>query len=196
MGLRNVITPTESTTIMVPAKSEMVKKNFYMDMIASKYTGKNPFKRWWSRKMFIHKCREIQSRSPSFGELWYFSEFIKTAERVYFLNNCQKGIIFSSKSYKAGENGFIIDATEKLSVRIVVKLYSDDSKVIMDIIRTNGSNMSTEHIFINNDWTSDKKEYDELLIDNAIGIINAHIIKLLQYCWDRVGSYDNMDIIL
>ena len=193
MGLKSVITPSEPTTVYTPIKTETVDKNPYMDIVATKYTGTNWFLKWLNKRAFNKKLKEIQSRSPSFGELWYFAEFIKTAERVYFVDNRQKSWFYSSRSYGPGENGFVLDV-EMLPIRIVVKLYSDDSRVVMNISRTNGSNMTTEHTFINNSWTDDRKEYDEILIDTVIGAINHMIILLLKDCWSRAGLYNNLDI--
>lgn len=163
--------------------------NYFMKEIENKYLGRNPFKKMinrWKHRKFINK---IRSWSPSVGVLWFFADFIKIAERVYFFNNKNGGPLFSSNSYRYGENGFSI-ISDHDKVKINCKLYIDDQKVAIEIKRLNGSNMITEHTFQNNTWHYDKDNYDEVLIDNVIGIINKSIIDLVEYCWDRKGSFD------
>jgi len=163
--------------------------NYFMREIETKYTGKNIFKRfkcWRSHRKFI---ANIRTWSPSIGMLWFFADFIKLSERIYFYDNRKNGRMFSSDGYTYGENGFIINS-EHDKLQLTCKLYSDTQKVVIQIKRLNGTNMVTEHVFVDNQWTLDKEKYDEVLIDNVIGIINCAIIELVEYCWDHRGSYD------
>lgn len=165
--------------------------NYFMAEVESKYMGRNPFKKlacYIKHKRFIKK---IRNWSPSIGVLWFFADFIRIAERVYFFDNRKDGALFSSSSYSYGENGFIITSHDD-NVKLTCKIYSDDQKVIIEIKRLNGSNLITEHSFQNNEWSydSDRSIYDEVLIDNAIGIINRSMIELVEYCWNHKGSYD------
>ena len=75
-------------------------------------------------------------------------------------------------------------------VIITVKMYSDTQQIIMDIKRTNGTNMMTTLSFKENNWEEPPEEASIILLDNVIGIINRHIVMLLQYCYDRRGSND------
>lgn len=166
--------------------------NRYLDIVEKKYVGSNPILRWWSDLQFKRACKKIQKESPSIGCLWYMADFIKLAERVYFYNNNRKtGFLFSSSSYSAGENGFVINDPDNF-LEIVVKLFSDDQMVIVSVKRTNGTNMITEHTFINNQWTGDRQNYDEVLIDNIIGLMNSATISLMQYCYNKKGSFDHI----
>lgn len=169
--------------------SETVSNRF-LDKVEEKYIGRNPILRLISRIKFNKFCRDIMKSSPSLGVLWYFADFIKLAERVYFFNNVKDGKLFSSRSYVAGENGFIVNAIEE-GVRILVKLDSDTQSVLLEIKRPN--NLTTEHRFINNQWGDDRQDYDEVLIDNIIAIMNSYMVGLLKWCWDRKGNFDSYE---
>jgi hypothetical protein len=155
--------------------------------VEEKYLGKNPITKFIANYKFNKFCKETMRSSPSLGVLWYFADFVKLAERVYFYGNTKDSSIYSSKSYQSGQNGFIINDKDN-ELRIVVLLDSDEQSVRVEIKRT------TEHMFINNAWTEDRENYDEVLIDNAIGIINSHMVSLLKWCWNKKGSYDSYSI--
>lgn len=171
---------------------KITKTNFsngFLNIIDKKYTGFNPIKKLISRVRFNLTCRKIFNTSPSFGQLWSFSDFIKLAEKIFFYNNKSGSTLFSSASYKIGENGFVI-TSDVDHVNVTLKLYSDTQSIIMEIKRTNGTNMMTSLRFKENDWDGTPDEADIILLDNVIGIINRHIVMLLRYCYDRRGSYD------
>lgn len=178
---------------------KITKSNFangYLNIIDAKYTGFNPILKLISRIKFNRACKRIFNTSPSFGQLWSFADFIKLAEEVFFFNNNSKSQLYSSWSYKVGENGFVI-TSEADHVTLIVKLYSDNQCIAMDIKRTNGTNRTTNMLFENGDWSPDKerKDTDIILLDNVIGIINRHIIMLLEYCYKRRGSEDYEKLI-
>lgn len=172
--------------------AKIVKTNFangFLNIIDKKYTGFNPIKKLISWYSFRRTCRKVFDTSPSFGQLWSFADFVKLAEEIFFYNNKSGSTLFSSSSYKVGENGFVITSPVD-NVIITVKLYSDTQSITMDIKRTNGTNMVTTLKFKENDWEETPKESSIILLDNVIGIINRHIVMLLRYCYDRRGSYD------
>ena len=171
---------------------KIVKTNFsngFLNIIDKKYTGFNPIRKLISRIRFKRACKKVFDTSPSFGQLWSFATFIRLAEEIFFYNNKRDSLLYSSASYKAGENGFVI-TSEIDHVIITVKMYSDTQQIIMDIKRTNGTNMMTTLSFKENNWEDPPEEASIILLDNVIGIINRHIVMLLQYCYDRRGSYD------
>ena len=171
---------------------KIVKSNFsngFLNVIDKKYTGFNPIRKLISRIRFNITCRKIFNASPSFGQLWNFATFIRLAEEIFFYNNKRDSLLYSSASYKAGENGFVI-TSEVDHVIITVKMYSDTQQIAMDIKRTNGTNMMTSLRFKENEWEETPEESAIILLDNVIGIINRHIVMLLRYCYDRRGSYD------
>ena len=171
---------------------KITKTNFsngFLNIIDKKYTGFNPIKKWISMIQFRRTCRKVFNTSPSFGQLWSFADFVKLAEEIFFYNNKSGSVLFSSNSYKIGENGFVITSSID-NVIITIKLYSDTQSIVMDIRRTNGTNMTTTLKFKENNWDGTPKESDIILLDNVIGIINRHIVMLLRYCYDRRGSYD------
>ena len=136
---------------------KITKTNFsngFLNIIDKKYTGFNPIKKLISWIKFRRTCRKTFNTSPSFGQLWSFSD------------------------------------SDIDHVVITLKLYSDTQGIIMDVKRTNGTNMVTSLKFKENDWEEPPKESDIILLDNVIGIINRHIVMLMQYCYDRRGSYD------
>lgn len=173
-------------------KGKVVKTNFsngFLNIIDKKYTGFNPIMKLISRIKFNRICKKIFNTSPSFGQLWNFANFIRLAEEIFFYNNKRDSLLYSSASYKAEENGFVI-TSEIDHVIITVKMYSATQEIIMDIKRTNGTNMMTTMRFKENDWEDPPEEGSIVLLDNVIGIINRHIVMLLRYCYDRRGSYD------
>lgn len=173
-------------------KGKIIKTNFsngFLNIIDKKYTGFNPIKKLISNLKFKLTCRKIFNTSPSFGQLWTFCNFIRLSEEIFFYNNKRDSLLYSSSSYSAGENGFII-SSDVDHVIITVKMYSDEQRIAMDIKRTNGTNMMTSLKFKENNWEEDPDESSIILLDNIIGIINRHIVMLLKYCYDRRGSYD------
>lgn len=168
------------------------KLNRFLDEVEKKYLGKNIIKKWISQYKFNKFCKETMKSSPSLGVLWYFADFIRLAERIYFFNNSKDGSLYSSYTYNIGENGFIINDKDN-NVRVTVKLNSDQQKVLLEVNRSSGTGKRTEHCFKDNKWTEDRENYDEVLIDNIIGIINSHIVALMKYCWNAKGSYDNLN---
>lgn len=164
--------------------------NTYMDQVELKYIGNNPIKKLISQHKYNKYISRLRKQSHSIGSLWFFADFVKLAERVYFYNNKKDSPngVYSSNSYHTGENGFIITATDK-DVVINCKLYSDTQKVILEAKRLNGTNKITELEF-NGSSPLKTDDYDEVLIDNIIGIINRYIIKVLNFCWYSKGSFD------
>ena len=177
---------------MINMNGKTIKTNFangYLNIIDKKYTGFNPILKWISKIRFKRTCRKIFNTSPSFGQLWNFASFVRLAEEIFFYNNKRDSTLYSSASYKAGENGFVI-TSEIDHVVITVKMYSDTEQIAMDVKRTNGTNMMTTFLFRSNDWEGEPSESDIVLLDNIIGIINRHIVMLLEFCYLRRGSYD------
>lgn len=126
--------------------------------------------------------KKIDTGSPSFGVLWNFAEFIQYAELVYFYDNRKDSAIYSSTAYVPTQTGFKITTDETV---IVVKLYSDNKKVGMDIERLKGNKTKSSYVFINEEWTEEPDEYDMLLVDYIIDVINKSMIWMLNYCIDK-----------
>lgn len=139
-------------------------------------------------KYFTHKLKlrkffkTLDEGSPSFGVLWSFSEFIQYAEVVYSFPNDRDGVLYSSRSYSPGESGFKISRDD---MSITVKLWSDTNKVGIDIQNKEGSKFKSSYTFIRQSWTEDPDEYDILLIDRVIDVINKNMIQLTKWCIDK-----------
>lgn len=164
----------------------------YMDHIENKYTGNNPIRKWLDNQKHKKFMKKISTMSHSIGTLWFFADFIKIAEVVYFYDNKNGSYIFSSRQYSYGENGFIIH-DEKNKVIINCKLFSDDQKIGIEVKRTSGSNMSTEFTYSNNEWDFSKVKldgYTNVLVDNTLAIISDAIVFLMEFCWNQQGNYD------
>lgn len=144
------------------------------------------------RFSFLHPIKTIRSRielgkfvktikngSPSLGVLWNFADFIKYAERIYFTRN-SKDFLYSSSEYKPGENGFIINRKD-IGIVITCKLYSEDQVVGLDLEYKN-SKLKTNYTFKEGHWDKDPDDYDEILIDRIIEIINNMMLHWLQEC--------------
>ena len=162
-----------------------------MEIVQDKYLGKNPFTRWLNRRRYKKACEKIRGKSHTIGSLWFFCEFIRLAESVYFFDNKKGSYVFSSRSYEYGKNGFRINDTD-IGVEVACELNSDEQSIQIGIKRMNGSNMVTEFIYQNGQWDFIKGDsaYSRVLIDNAIAIINKAIIHVLDFCWNANGSYD------
>lgn len=163
--------------------------NYFIKEVESKYLGRNPFKKFTSYLRYKKFIKKVRSWSPSIGSLWFFADFVKLAEKAYFFDNRRDSKIFSSSSYEYGENGFII-TDEKSNIRINCKLYTNTQKVMLEVKRLNGSNMTTVHILENGIWNYNPDGCDEILIDNVIGVINSAIIYVFDFCYKRKGNFD------
>ena len=142
-----------------------------------KFSFRHPIKTLESKRELKKFVRAIRRGSPSLGVLWNFADFIKYAERIYFTPN-SKDQLYSSNEYKPGENGFRINGTD---IIITCKLYSEDQTVGIDLEYKN-SRLKTRYTFCENTWQEEPDEYDELLIDRVIDIINNHMLQLLERC--------------
>jgi len=87
--------------------------------------------------------------------------------------------LYSSTEYSPGTNGFRINIDEAI---ITIKLWSDTQTIGIDIENKKGTKKKSNYTFVNNDWLDPPDEYDILLVDNIIGIINKAMIWLLDYC--------------
>ena len=160
--------------------------NIFMNLIYKKTT----FSLFHLIKYFSHKRelkkfkKTLMNGSPSFGLLWKMADFIKIAEIVFFYDNSLKNStlgLYSSKGYIPGENGFKINSEDCL---LVIKLYSDSQRVVLEVDRTKGECMKSHLSFINEEWEGDPTIYDEMLLEQLIKLINSKIIALFKYCYD------------
>lgn len=168
-----------------------MRDNYFMEIAQNKYLGKNPIIKWLNYRKYKKECNKIRRKSHTIGSLWFFAEFIRLAEVVYFFDNKRDSYIFSSRSYEYGKNGFVI--TDKdIGVTLTCELDSDDQVISITIKRHNGSNMVTKLVYENNHnrWKYPEIQYGRVLIDNAIAIINKAIIYVIDFCWNANGSYD------
>lgn len=164
----------------------MKTTNVFLNLIADKTAlSFKTFFKYFRHKRKVKKFRnDIINGSPSFGLLWKMSDFIKGAEKIFFYDNSTKNTdigLFSSKGYAPGNNGFKINTEECF---IVVKLFSDDQKVMIELERRTGECMKTLFIFENENWTSEHNFYDEMLLEQVIKVINNKMIRLFDYCYD------------
>lgn len=132
--------------------------------------------------------KTINDGTPSLGVLWYFSEFIQYAEIIYSYDNNKNGQLYSSRIYNPGQTGFRV-STEDLN--ITVKLYASEQKVGIDIQNKNSGKMTNNYTFVNQEWEKTPDDYDLLLIDRVIEIINKHMIALTLWCIDKKFSEKN-----
>lgn len=166
--------------------SRMLKTtNVFMDMIYRKTS----FSFLHMLKYFKHKRelkkfeRDIMNGSPSFGLLWKMADFIKSAEAVFFYDNSLKNSefgLYSSKGYIPGENGFKINSPDCL---LIVKLYSDSQRVVLEVDRTKGEGMKSHLAFCNEEWEGEPTIYDEMLLEQLIKLINSKIMMLFEHCY-------------
>ena len=139
------------------------------------------------KKKYKKFCNSITNGSPSLGVLWYFAEFIKYSEIIFFYDNSKDNWLYSSNSYDPGENGFRITTDEFI---ITVKLYSDSQTVGIDVENKKGGHVKTSYKFENGQWTSPPDEYDLLHVNTIIEIINRSMIRLLDFSIYRNLYYD------
>lgn len=159
---------------------------------AEKFSMLHMFKWFKIRRDYKKFCKTINAGSPSFGVLWNFAEFIQYAEIIYTYNNSKNSNLYSSRDYTPGQSGFRINL-EKLV--ITVKLWSDQQKVGIDIENKTGNNVKTNYSFTEGQWTEEPDEYDVLLIDRVIGIINDQMLWMLNWCIDeKLGIHGYIDM--
>lgn len=164
--------------------------NIFMQQVrdAMNFSIFHPFKYLrYSKKRKEFKKR-ILTGSPSFGVLWYFAEFIKFCEIIFFYDNSTTNGVYSSNKYDLCTNGFRINYPDAI---ITIKLYSDSQTVSMDIENRAGNKIKTNYVFENNGWTKEPDAYDILHIDNIINIINRTMIRFMDRMIDiRLGKDD------
>lgn len=165
----------------------MVTTNVFMSMIYNKVNlSFKTFFKYFKQKRRVKKFRkDILDGSPSFGLLWKMADFIKYAEEVFFYDNSTKNtefMLFSSRGYIPGENGFKINHPECF---IIIKLYSDIQRVVIEMSRTKGSGLKNIMAFSNEQWEGEPTAFDEMLLEQLIKIINSSIISLFDYCYSK-----------
>lgn len=162
--------------------------NMFMSQVqgAIRFTFKHPFKYFKFKKKYNAFCKRIDMGSPSFGVLWNFADFIKYAELIYMYDNVKDSELYSSTDYTPMQNGFRINTRE---VIVTVKLYSEAKRVGIDIARNLGNKTKSNYTFENEHWTIEPDEYDEVLLDRIIGLINDKMLYLLNWCIARKLGY-------
>lgn len=164
--------------------------NPFIDMITKKQTKSfRHYIRYRSHKRTLKKFRNyVLKGSPDFDFLWTMADFVKLAERIFFYNNTNKDTkendigLYSSRKFEDGQNGFRIDTKE---CTIVIKLYSYDKRIAVELERKNGTHMKSLQTFANGDWESNYNIYDEMLLEQTLKIINGEIIKLFDWCYNK-----------
>ena len=145
---------------------------------------KTLFKYRKHRKKVKRFIKDILECSPSLDILWKMADFIKLAEKIFFYDNSIKNTeigLYSSKNYPVAQNGFRISTAE---CRVVIKLFSDVQKVCVEIERLKGEGGKISLSFTNGEWDNTPNQYDEMLLEQIIKIINSRIIVLFNYCYD------------
>jgi len=138
------------------------------------------FKNWLYYKRFLIGLNKI---SPDFEMLWHFADFIKLLEITSWYDNSKHNIVFSSKDYSKGENGFIINR-EDPKMQIVLKLYSKNENISLSIKRDYGHKKNSEISFINQQLELETPE-DEILMLRVIKIITDTMGILLKEYYER-----------
>lgn len=154
--------------------------NEFINLIYNKPTT-GFFKKLAYKKKIKKFRKDILEGSPSFGLLWKMADFIKFAENVFFFDNHPKNKgLFSSRSYTDGQNGFKI-SPENEAVEIIVKLYSDTKRVVVEIERGSTSNGFKNNLTFEDDsWITVPTIDDEMLLENVIRRINTSIVELFD----------------
>jgi len=170
--------------------------NIFMEQVknATLFSFRNMPEYFKYRRKLKKFIKTIKNGSPSLGVLWYFADFIQYAEIIYSFDNNKNGILYSSRVYNPGQNGFRINSE---NVIITIKLYSADQKVGIDIQNKNSGNITTNYTFINQEWEKEPDEYDVLLIERAIKIINQYMIELTLWCIERkLDEFSDVQLLL
>lgn len=131
------------------------------------------FSAWRKYKKFL---KTLKTESPSFAMLWQMADFIKILDRVYMYKNVTSSRLYSSDKFEYGQNGFIVNDED---YKITVKTYTDDEKVIMEVLNK-ATNKVSKLVFINGQWSNEFDEFDELLLEFAIDTITSDFSNLLQ----------------
>lgn len=158
-------------------------ENVFIDLISKKTLTKGFFKMIHHHHDVNKFKRTIEKGSPSFFLLWNFADFIKYAEKIFFIENSnpEKLGCYSSRNFKAGQNGFRINTHE---VSIVVKLFNSTCSIAMDILYKD-TNTTEQFKFKNEEWDQEYNLYDEMLLEEIIKIINWRMILLFEECYDK-----------
>ena len=142
-------------------------------------TLKTLFKYFKFKLEFRKFKKTINEGSPSFGVLWSFADFIKYSEIIFFFNNTKKNYLYSSDGYEPGHNGFRISSEEYI---ITVKLYTESQTVAIEIEYPKTAHRAVSYKFKSGSWENEPDNYDILLIDRVINIINKTMINLVDFC--------------
>lgn len=167
--------------------------NIFMSQVrdARKFSFLHFFQYRKFRKNYRIFKKKIDRGSPSFGVLWNFADFIKYAELIFMYDNSKDSGLYSSQDYAPTQNGFRINMQD---VTITVKLYSETKRAGIDIIRSKGNKIKSNYTFENEEWVTEPDEYDIILLDNVIRIINSRMLWLLDWCVDKkLGVEDFSD---
>lgn len=166
------------------------KNNQNINLFMKYIKDKIPY-RYYFFKRIAHNIsvwnfkRNILNGSPSFVVLWQMADFIKLAETVFFYDNRLENDLYSSRNFASGQNGFIVKDSSD-GVKIIIKLYKDNKKVSLDIIRLLGHTTKTSMSFTQDEWDNNPTMYDELLLEQVIKMINYKIINLFETCYQKM----------
>lgn len=147
---------------------------------------KNKFQKLISYFKLRALIKKLKKTSLSFTLLWHLSELIKELEMICLYRNKQDSVIYSSRKYKCGENGFVIPNFNNTGIKIVVKLIDDDNLLLIEC--TNNEFVSN-YRFKNDDWGFTHTEIDEISVDNISRIIINSFEAVLMQCYKDRNSF-------
>lgn len=160
------------------------KSNIFMDPI---YKKDNKFFGLFSYLRLRKTIKYLRTTMPNFALLWQLSDFIKLLEKVYFYNNSQSNVFYSSLKYDIGENGFRFRDN---NVIITFKLHENNNMIMLDISRNKGNNLKSSMEFYDNDTSrgSELNKDDLSLFETCINTIIEESIHLMKYYYKMKGK--------
>lgn len=157
-----------------------------MNKLLDSLSYKNKFQKLISYFKIKSYIKKLKKTSLSFDLLWQMSEFIKGLQTISLYGNKQDDIIYSSRKYKCGENGFVIHDYKEMGIKIIVKLINDDNLLLIEC--TNNEFVSN-YRFKNDNWVFTHTPIDEIAIDNISRIIINSFEQLILQCYKNRGNF-------
>lgn len=157
-----------------------------MNKLLDTLSYKNKFQKLISYFKIKSYIKKLKKTSLSFDLLWQMSEFIKGLQTISLYGNKQDDIIYSSRKYKCGENGFVIHDYKGIGIKIIVKLIDDDNLLLIEC--TNNEFVSN-YRFKNDNWVFPHTPIDEIAIDNISRIIINSFEQLILQCYKNRGNF-------
>ena len=169
---------TESENIFVSSLYDLVEAVYYKDYIDKRAKKKNIEDKYNACRNIISMIRDLK-HALSFNDMWQFSEFIITAEKVYFYQNVQSSGICCDKCESLDRILFFAYDDKNLYIKITMKRTNASDRLMINLYREWGRKIITT-FNVEGQECNITSDSDHMLVNTINAYIQNSIADLFE----------------